>query len=121
MECVPDSSYTTTEECESHLGSYCSELYGGAIGFFFWWMAWELIGTVVYAVAACKAAKVVPSNVTPDPAHGGVSMQPPVAIATAVAQPTAVAVAHPVAAVPMGSAVVQGTPPVAVAQAYPAA
>ena len=113
IRCVKDSSYTTVARCEAHVSEFCQDRNAGAISFFFVYMVWELIATIIYAVAACKAAKVPPGTQT-----SGTQMQMQHASAQAMPHAGAVvfatAVAQPVAAVPMAmpqaQAVAVGSP-----------
>jgi hypothetical protein len=110
---VKDSSYTTVARCEVHVSEFCQDRNAGAISFFFVYMVWELIATIIYAVAACKANKVPPGTQI-----SGTQMQMQHASAQAMPQAGTVvfatAVAQPVAAVPMAmpqaQAVAVGSP-----------
>lgn len=85
------------------------EELAGWCGLFFAWMAWAIISTIVYSVAACKAAKV-PSSVQD---QGGNQIH--LAVPHATAQPAVLTThcgrpaAQPVAQVPMPTVVVQPT------------
>ena len=107
MACKRDSSYSDQDDCEAHMKQTCEEQLGGFVGYFFAWMVWAIIGTIVYSVAACKAAKV-PSSIQ-DPAQGGNQMQPAVPHATAQPAVLATVVAQPVAQVPMPAVYAQPT------------
>ena len=113
MTCKKDLGYTTQDDCEAHITQFCQERFASATGFFFAWMVWEIVGVVVYAVAACKAAHVLKGgHVAPN--QGGTQMQsqfpqmqPQMQQASAQAMPQgavvfATAVAQPVAATPVG-------------------
>jgi hypothetical protein len=117
-ECTRDDGHTTRAACESHIAETCSGFYSGSIIFFFMWMLWETIGTIVYAVTACKAAKVTAINrVQPAQEPAGTQMQHPQGIAVPVATAAAIpaAVAQPSAGYPQPTAYM----PQAVAQAVP--
>ena len=107
MECTRDSSYTTQGDCEAHMNKTCGEQLGGFVEYFFAWMVWAIIGTIVYSVAACKAAKV-PSSIR-DPAQGGNQMQSAIPHATAQLAVLATVVAQPVAQAPMPTVYAQPT------------
>ena len=128
MSCKQDSSYTTAARCQEHVAGFCQEQSAGAIAFFFIYMVWELIATVVYAVAACKAAKVPPGTQSSGTQmHSQMQQQHMQHASSAQAMPHvgavvfATAVAQPVAAVPMSmphaQAVAMGSPMPHLAQA----
>merc|ERR1719199_47767 len=114
MECVADSRYTTVARCEAHVSEFCQDQHAAPIAIFFIYMVWEIIGTIIYAVAACKAAKVPPGTQSAGTQMHS-QMQPQMQYASAQALPQAgavafaTAVAQPVAAVPMPQAMAVGS------------
>ena len=107
MTCKKDSGYTTQGDCQEHIKKICYDQFEGVVEFFFCWMAWAIIGTIIYAVAACKAAKVPSSIEGPAVGTQMQTIQP----GTAQSVVMATVIAQPIAAVPMGVLQAQAAPP----------